>query len=174
MPRSRLAIPVREYPIISFKKFSTRSLRPNPLEKEREWDCRSCLGSSKISTGIFLWILLPRPEQHSSLRCRNTRYPPVKTLVPHLHAITPGSGHILFVDDEVPITHIVKEFLEHLGYTVTVRVNAVEALEAFRANPQQFDCLITDQTMPTLGGNQLAREILKIRPQYAHHSVHGV
>ena len=68
------------------------------------------------------------------------------------------------MDDEVPITQIVKEFLEHLGYTVTVRVNAMEALEAFRANPQQFDCLITDQTMPTLGGDQLAREILKIRP----------
>jgi DNA-binding NtrC family response regulator len=40
----------------------------------------------------------------------------------------------------------------------------VEALEAFRTNPQQFDCLITDQTMPSLGGGQLAREILKIRP----------
>lgn len=79
-------------------------------------------------------------------------------------SISTGSGHILFVDDEVSIAQISKEFLEHLGYTVTVRVNAVEALEAFRANPQQFDCLITDQTMPTLGGDQLAREILKIRP----------
>jgi PAS domain S-box-containing protein len=80
------------------------------------------------------------------------------------HSISAGSGHILFVDDEVSITQILKEFLEHLGYTVTFRTTALEALEAFRANPQQFDCLITDQTMPTLGGDQLAREILKIRP----------
>ena len=40
----------------------------------------------------------------------------------------------------------------------------MEALEVFRMNPHRFDCLITDQTMPTLGGNQLSREILKIRP----------
>jgi CheY-like chemotaxis protein len=64
----------------------------------------------------------------------------------------------------VSITQIFKEFLEHLGYTVTVRLNALEALEVFQNNPQQFDCLITDQTMPILGGDQLAGEILKIRP----------
>jgi PAS domain S-box-containing protein len=75
-----------------------------------------------------------------------------------------GSGHILFVDDEVSITKILKEFLEHLGYTVTVQANALAALEAFRSDPQNFDCLITDQTMPTLGGDRLAREFLKIRP----------
>jgi CheY-like chemotaxis protein/anti-sigma regulatory factor (Ser/Thr protein kinase) len=81
------------------------------------------------------------------------------------HSIRAGSGgHILFVDDEVSITKILKEFLEQLGYTVTVQSNALDALEAFRENPQTFDCLITDQTMPRLGGDQLAREILKIRP----------
>ncbi|HNP61188.1 MAG TPA: ATP-binding protein, partial [Nitrospirales bacterium] len=75
-----------------------------------------------------------------------------------------GSGHVLMVDDEVSITEVLKEFLEHLGYTVTVRINPLEALEVFRMNPHQFDCLITDQTMPTLGGDLLSREILKIRP----------
>ncbi|HBP88359.1 MAG TPA: PAS domain S-box protein [Nitrospirales bacterium] len=75
-----------------------------------------------------------------------------------------GKGHVLFVDDEVSITEILKEFLQHLGYTVTVQVNPLEALEMFRMNPYQFDCLITDQTMPSLGGNQLSREILTIRP----------
>lgn len=79
------------------------------------------------------------------------------------HTLCTGKGRILFVDDEVSITQILKEFLEHLGYTVTVQANALEALESFRSNPQNFDCLITDQTMPTLGGDQLAREFLKIR-----------
>jgi CheY-like chemotaxis protein len=76
----------------------------------------------------------------------------------------PGSGHVLFVDDEVSITEISKEFLEHLGYTVTVRNNPLEALEEFRINPHRFDCLISDQTMPAMGGDQLSQEILKIRP----------
>ncbi len=79
-------------------------------------------------------------------------------------SICHGSGHVLFVDDEVAIAQVLKEFLEHLGYSVTVRVNPLEALEVFRMNPHRFDCLITDQTMPTLGGDQLAREVLKIRP----------
>lgn len=79
-------------------------------------------------------------------------------------SICPGRGHILFVDDEVSITEVLKEFLEHLGYTVTVRINPLEALEVFRLNPHRFDCLITDQTMPTLGGDQLSREFLKVRP----------
>ena len=71
---------------------------------------------------------------------------------------------MLIVDDEVSITEVLKEFLEHLGYTVTVRTHPLEALRDFRMNPHRFDCLITDQTMPTLGGDQLSREILKIRP----------
>ncbi|GJL60792.1 MAG: hypothetical protein NPIRA03_36490 [Nitrospirales bacterium] len=78
--------------------------------------------------------------------------------------VCPGNGHVLIVDDEVSITEVLKEFLEHLGYTVTVRTNPLEALEEIRENPHRFDCLITDQTMPTLGGDQLSREILKVRP----------
>lgn len=78
--------------------------------------------------------------------------------------ISPGNGHVLLVDDEISITEVLKEFLEHLGYTVTVRTNPLEALEEFRMKPHGFDCLITDQTMPRLGGDQLSREILKVRP----------
>nr|MBA3967105.1 PAS domain S-box protein [Nitrospirales bacterium] len=90
--------------------------------------------------------------------------PTDSSLVAKPSPICPGSGHVLMVDDEVTITEVLKEFLEHLGYTVTVHINPLEALEMFRLNPHRFDCLITDQTMPTLGGDQLSREILKIRP----------
>ena len=54
--------------------------------------------------------------------------------------------------------------LERLGYQVEVRLNLVEALELFRANPDQFDLVITDMTMPKMTGDQLVREILRIRP----------
>ncbi|MDR4459393.1 MAG: ATP-binding protein [Nitrospirales bacterium] len=49
--------------------------------------------------------------------------------------ISPGSGHVLIVDDEVSITEVLNEFLEHLGYTVTVHINPLEALEVFRMPP---------------------------------------
>ncbi|MDR4484704.1 MAG: ATP-binding protein [Nitrospirales bacterium] len=49
--------------------------------------------------------------------------------------ISPGSGQVLIVDDEVSITEVLNEFLEHLGYTVTVHINPLEALEVFRMPP---------------------------------------
>jgi two-component system cell cycle sensor histidine kinase/response regulator CckA len=42
-----------------------------------------------------------------------------------------------------------------------------EALEKFRNAPDQFDLIITDQTMPKMTGKMLSREILKIRDDIA-------
>ncbi len=54
--------------------------------------------------------------------------------------------------------------MEHVGYTVTAVTDSVEALEKIRAHPDQFDLLITDQTMPKMSGAELTREVLKIKP----------
>ncbi len=54
--------------------------------------------------------------------------------------------------------------LERLGYRVTVKKSSLEALEAFRNQPDSFDLVITDQTMPGLTGIDLARRMLQIRP----------
>jgi YesN/AraC family two-component response regulator len=51
-----------------------------------------------------------------------------------------------------------------LGYTVTGKTSSLEALEAFYRQPDAFDLVITDQTMPHLTGTQLARELKDIRP----------
>ncbi|MDY6950757.1 MAG: PAS domain S-box protein [Thermodesulfobacteriota bacterium] len=75
-----------------------------------------------------------------------------------------GTEHILFVDDEQPLVHLGKQVLETLGYDVTTRTGSVEALEAFRRQPDRFDLVITDMTMPAMTGDKLAGEIMKIRP----------
>jgi nitrogen-specific signal transduction histidine kinase/CheY-like chemotaxis protein len=77
-----------------------------------------------------------------------------------------SQGHVLFVDDEAPLVALGKELLENFGYQVTPFTNSVDALKAFRATPDCFDILITDQTMPNLTGEALAREVLKIRPDF--------
>jgi CheY-like chemotaxis protein len=71
-----------------------------------------------------------------------------------------GKERILFVDDEEILTQMGKTMLERLGYHVTVRNNSLEALEIFHNQPDQFDIIITDQTMP---GSDLSRRILQIR-----------
>jgi len=47
---------------------------------------------------------------------------------------------------------------------VETETSPIEALEVFRVNPDQFDLMITDMTMPQMTGNHLLEEILKIRP----------
>ncbi len=75
-----------------------------------------------------------------------------------------GTERILFVDDEKIIVDSMKRILDELGYQVTVRTSGVEALELFRHKPDGFDLIITDQSMPNMTGDQMAREILLIRP----------
>ena len=96
-------------------------------------------------------------------------YLPLTTAVPIEHrpletALPHGRECILFVDDEVALARLGQEMLAPLGYTVVVRTSSIEALEAFRAMPARFDLVITDQTMPNMTGEHLARELRRIRP----------
>jgi len=75
-----------------------------------------------------------------------------------------GKERILFIDDEPFIVDIGKGMLEHLGYTVVTRTSPIEALEAFKAQPDKFDLVITDMTMPKMTGDELAKELMAIRP----------
>lgn len=75
-----------------------------------------------------------------------------------------GRGQILFVEDEEPLARLGEEAMTGLGYEVMVRTSSVEALEAFRADPFRFDAVVTDQTMPHITGEALARELLRLRP----------
>lgn len=75
-----------------------------------------------------------------------------------------GNERVLYVDDEPAITTIGKGLLEKIGYKVETYESAVEALEKIRMDPEAFDVIITDLTMPRMRGDTLAREIRVIRP----------
>ena len=74
-----------------------------------------------------------------------------------------GTEQILLVDDESAIITMEEGILERLGYQVTSRTSSLEALEAFRANPDKFDMVITDLAMPNMPGDKLSAELIKIR-----------
>ena len=83
---------------------------------------------------------------------------------PALKVIPGGMEHILLVDDEKAIIRLETMMLERLGYRITSRTNSLEALEVFKATPDEFDLILSDMTMPDLTGLQLAQAIKKIRP----------
>jgi len=76
-----------------------------------------------------------------------------------------GQGqNILYVDDEPQLGSAMTRVLTLLGYRCTFYADARTAIEAFRADPHQFDAAISDMTMPLLSGFDVIRELRAIRP----------
>jgi len=71
--------------------------------------------------------------------------------------------HILVIDDEVSLAYYLRELLHRKGYEVSVASDSHEAWDLFSANPNKFDLVVTDQTMPGLSGVQLAAKMLTLR-----------
>ena len=78
-------------------------------------------------------------------------------------ALQAGNERILFVDDEPDITALAKAMLEDLGCRVTAKTSSMEALELFKKDPDKFDLVITDMTMPGMTGDRLAQKILEVK-----------
>lgn len=76
----------------------------------------------------------------------------------------PGDERILWIDDEAMLATLGKEILEPLGYSVTTMTSATEALREFESDVQAFDLIVTDQTMPEMTGDMLAKDVLSLRP----------
>jgi two-component system, cell cycle sensor histidine kinase and response regulator CckA len=79
-------------------------------------------------------------------------------------SILTGKERVLFVDDEQDITKYVEESLGRLGYRVVARTDSVEALSLFRSEPEEFDVVISDVTMPNMPGDEMVKQLLAIRP----------
>ncbi len=75
-----------------------------------------------------------------------------------------GDERILFVDDEKIIIKLGRRLLGNLGYSVVGRTSSIEALNLFKSDPDQFDLIITDMTMPIMLGTELSKKIMEIRP----------
>jgi PAS domain S-box-containing protein len=73
-------------------------------------------------------------------------------------------GRVLLVDDEEMVRGFMRELLEGWGLQVTVARDGAEARDAVARAPQDYDLVITDQTMPRLTGVELARQLAVLRP----------
>ncbi|MCG8619871.1 MAG: response regulator, partial [Desulfobacterales bacterium] len=88
-----------------------------------------------------------------------------RTEKPRPRDIRGGSETIMVVDDEPDIREFTSELLQSLGYTVHCYENGEKAMTAFNSEPERFDLVITDMTMPHMTGAALAKNILSRRQE---------
>ena len=112
-------------------------------------DCQSRPGE-----GSLFEVLLPTVREAAATEASQEEWVPG------------GNERILFVDDEEPLVRTNSTILQRLGYRVTAMTDSMEALATFLAAPDDFDLLITDQTMPRLTGGELAERVLALRPEF--------
>lgn len=110
--------------------------------------------SSEPGTGTTFHVYLPVTDKEPSAEPGEDQDQPVQG----------GTERILFVDDDDILVDIGEKILTKLGYRVVTTTNCIEAMEMFRSDPNQFDLVITDQTMPHMTGTRLSGKLKAIRP----------
>ena len=75
-----------------------------------------------------------------------------------------GCETVLLVEDEESVRELVRETLAARGYKVLEAENGESGLRVAEAHGDGIDILITDVVMPGMGGRELAKRLLQIRP----------
>ncbi|MCP3875025.1 MAG: PAS domain S-box protein, partial [Desulfobacteraceae bacterium] len=107
---------------------------------------------SEVGKGTTFNVYLPLMKRSSE-----------ETSVDNVAKAETGTERILLVDDEVSVAKLESQMLSRLGYHLTVKTNSEDALNAFKSNPNSYDLVISDMTMPNMTGDQLAKELLSIK-----------
>ncbi len=97
-------------------------------------------------------------------------FPPSSKMVARVEARAPseqwrGSGTVLVVDDEEPVRDAAAMLVERLGFRAVKAADGREAVELFKKCAEQIACVLLDVTMPRMGGEEVARELQRLRPE---------
>jgi PAS domain S-box-containing protein len=107
---------------------------------------------SELGRGSTFEVFIPRADREAEPRDSAA------------HKLSFGKERVLLVEDERMQLLSLERMLQRLGYRATSYLDSVEALADFEAHPNDYDLVITDQTMPQMSGVQLAKAILRVRP----------
>jgi len=110
---------------------------------------------SEKGKGTIFHIYFPVSKDSKMAKSHDTRI---------IEKVPSGKGNILLVDDDEHVFPFEESLLKRLGYNITGVMDSTEALQIFEEEPNKFDLVITDHTMPKMVGSDLAKKILAIRP----------
>jgi DNA-binding NtrC family response regulator len=76
-----------------------------------------------------------------------------------------SAARLLIVDDEAALLSLLKRYLERLDYRVEICTDSQQALALFESDPEAFDLVISDLTLPGLNGEELLARMKKRNPR---------
>jgi CheY-like chemotaxis protein len=116
--------------------------------------------ASELDKGTVFTIYLPglqTDDKHSGLK--KLSYPGTDMTKQE------RKSHILVIDDEQPLAMMFSELFSTYNYDVSTFTDSREAFREFERDPDAFDLVITDYTMPELSGLELGKLLLTLRPE---------
>jgi PAS domain S-box-containing protein len=89
----------------------------------------------------------------------------VSTHVDYNHEAHPldVDGTVLLVEDDEMVCEIVAEMFSHMGIRVIQAGDGIDALAMFRQHSDEIRCVLTDMTMPRMGGWELISALKSMR-----------
>jgi len=116
----------------------------------------------------FIWAY-SEPRRGTTFRiylpCLAEKRPMAETAPLQPERLPGGSETILIVEDEHSVRRATAEFLEMRGYTVLEARDGLDAVSVAKNHGAIIHLAITDVVMPRMSGGELARELLKVRPE---------
>ena len=112
---------------------------------------------SEVGIGSAFTIYLRRVDDG-----RQHRAEPVAVAAPVEPSPSEAAKRVLVVEDEEVVRGLVRQVLEGQGYVVLVAQDGQEAIEL--AGRNTIDVLLTDLTMPNVGGREVAERLRETQP----------
>jgi PAS domain S-box-containing protein len=113
------------------------------------------LVESRPGVGTTIELILPAGDVAAARPAETVNAPTAQSV---------ATGRVLLVDDDPDFSAMLLAALERLGHEVSPYSDPTAALADFRASPEVWDVLVTDQTMPAMTGSELIRGVRAIRP----------
>jgi PAS domain S-box-containing protein len=109
---------------------------------------------SQTRVGTTFYVYLPRVEESLA------ELGPVATQ----DSEKGGCETVLLVEDEESVRELVQVTLTSRGYNVLEAENGEAGLRIAQEHKEKIDILVTDVVMPGIGGRELAKKVLALRP----------
>src|SRR5689334_5481829 len=72
---------------------------------------------------------------------------------------------LLIVDDETTLLDLIRRYLERMGFEVETFTDPGAALVHFESDPQRFDMVMSDLTLPGMEGEEMIERMRRLNPK---------